>query len=134
MGANRKFRKKIVSILANGALVLSILVVLLPLSMPTAEAATHIIWGDWNVVGKESYKDDIFILYGNLTIGDSDTLEFDNCNLEMAYASNVSGYSIHVIEGGTFNVTNNSLITTNSTSPDPYEFIIDGTALIENST
>ncbi|UCE74599.1 MAG: hypothetical protein JSV56_02555 [Methanomassiliicoccales archaeon] len=120
--------KKLLASVVNAALVFSILFMLIPMLMPTAEAATHIIWGDWNVVGTESYKDDIFILYGNLIIGDSDTLEFDNCTLEMAYAGNVSGNTIHVEENGTLNLLNNSLITTNSTSPEPYEFIIEGAA------
>ena len=101
--------------------------------MPTAEATIYVIWDNWDVTTPESYKDDTFILYGNLTI-DGGILTLDNCNLEMAYANNVTGYTIHVEENGTFNLLNNSLITTNSTSPDPYEFRIDGTALIENST
>ena len=119
-------KRKFVSILANGALVLSILVVLLPLSMPTAEATMYIFWEDWTIGDTQSYNGDTFILYGNLTITSSGNLTLDNCNIEMAYASNVTGYTIKV--DGKFFVLNNSLITTNSTSPDPYEFRIDGTA------
>ena len=120
-------RKKFVSGLVNIALVLSVFIVLLPLSMPTTEAATHIIWGDWTVSFPESYQDDTFILYGNLTI-DGASLTLDNCIIEMAYAANGTGNKIWVLDDGTLNLLNNSLITTNSTSPDPYEFRIDGAA------
>jgi hypothetical protein len=97
MRIRKECKKKIVSMLANGVLVLSILAVLLPLSMPTAEATIYVIWDDWDVITPESYKDDTFILYGNLTI-DGGSLTLNNCNLEMTYAGNVTGNVIWVYD------------------------------------
>jgi hypothetical protein len=121
--------------IVNVTLVLGIFIVLFPLSTPTAKADT--LWYDnWTIDSWESYefKDDTLIFNGTLTIEGNLTL--DNCILQMRYKSpdDPGGDDIWVKDTGTFNLLNNSLITTNSTSPDPYEFRIDGTALIENST
>ena len=129
-----KNRAKLVSSFVNILLVLGVLVVLFPLSVPTAEATIYIFYDDWEINSPWSYSDDIFILYGDLRILDGGTLTLDNCTIEMAKQDPEEGWNITVAEGGTFNLLNNSLITTNSTSPDPYKFRIDGTALIENST
>jgi hypothetical protein len=132
MKTYRKFGKKFVSSLVNVLLVLGVLIVLFPLSTPTVKATT-IIYGDWTVTGQESHSNEVFILYGDLIIT-TGNLTLDNCTIKMALGSPDPGRNITVGFDGTFNLLNNSLITTYSTSPDPYEFRIDGTAMIENST
>ena len=126
MRIERGFRR-FVSGLMNVLLVLGVLVVLFPLSTPSVKADT-IIYGDWDVTGMDSYAGETFILYGNLKIHGNASLTFDGCTLKMASNNPEPGWNITVEEDGTFNLLNNSLITTYSTSPDPYEFIIDGTA------
>ena len=135
MKINRRFNKraKLVSSIMNILLVLGVLVVLFPLSTPTAKATT-IFYVDWEIYDTQSYNDETFILYGDLFIYSNGSLTLDNCTLKMALGSPDPGNEIKVYINGIFNLLNNSLITTNSTSPDPYEFRIDGTALIENST
>jgi len=127
---NRRFNKrtKLVSSILNILLILGVLVVLFPLSMPTAEATVYIFYNDWEIDTPQSYSDDTFILYGDLRVLDGGTLTLDNCTIEMAKQDPEEGWNITVADGGTFNLLNNSLITTYSTSPDPYEFIIEGTA------
>jgi hypothetical protein len=115
--------------IVNVTLVLGIFIVLFPLSTPTAKADT--LWYDnWTIDSWESYefKDDTLIFNGTLTIEGNLTL--DNCILQMRYKSpdDPGGDDIWVKDTGTFNLLNNSLITTYSTSPDPYEFRRDGTA------
>ncbi len=127
---NRRFNKraKLVSSIVNVLLVLGVLVVLFPLSTPTVKADTYIFYTNWIIDTDQSYSDDTFILYGSLFIQENGTLSLDNCTLKMALGSPDPGDEIRVFSNGTFNLLNNSLITTNSTSPDPYEFRIDGTA------
>ncbi len=130
---NDRMFTKFVSSLMNVLLVLGVLVVLFPLSAPTAKADTY--WYDgWTIGPVESYefKDDTLIFNGTLTIEGSLTL--DNCILYMREKTPVDPGELIDVDGGTFNVLNNSLITTHPSEPDPYEFRIDGTALIENST
>jgi len=138
MEANRKFRKKFVSSLVNVLLVLGIFIVLFQLSTPTAKAATY--WYEsWTIGSTESYefKDDTLIFNGTLTI--EGKLSLDNCTIQMRYKppDDPDGNLIRVFGGGTFNVTNNSLITIYSSElTDRYEFKIysGGKALIEDST
>jgi len=128
MEINIKFGKgkKFVSGFVNIFLVLAVLVVLFPLSIPTAKADT--LWYDnWDIWNGEdiTLDDDTIILNGTLWIHEGGKLTLDNCILQMRYKS---GFGHLIDVDGTFNLLNNSLITTNSTSPDPYEFRIDGAA------
>jgi len=123
---NKRGYRKFVTGLMNILLVLGVLVVLFPLSMPAVKADT--LWyDDWTVGPLQviTLDDDTIIVNGTLTI--EGILTLDNCTLQMRYKSGY-GHLIDVDEDGTFNLLNNSLITTNSTSPDPYEFRIDGAA------
>ena len=121
---NKRGYRKFVTGLMNILLVLGVLIVLFPLSTPTVKANT--LWyDDWTVGPLQviTLDDDTIIINGTLTI--EGTLTLDNCILQMRYKS---GFGHLIDVDGTFNLLNNSLITTNSTSPDPYEFRIDGTA------
>ena len=134
MKIGRRFSKKLLASLLNVALVLGVFIVLFPLFTPPVKAAIYYFQTDWVINDVQSYTDDTFILYGDLFIRDNGSLTLNNCTIKMALGSPDPGHNITVESDGTFNLLNNSLITTNSTDPDPYEFRIDGKALIENST
>jgi len=134
---NRKINKrvKLVSSFMNIFLVLAVLVVLFPLSTPSVKATT-IFYVDWEIYDTQSYNDETFILYGDLIIHDGGSLTIDNCIIEMTRQDPEEGWNITVVGGGEFSVLNNSLITTNSTNPDPYTFKVQsgGSLTIQSST
>jgi len=133
MRIERRFRRFVPSLM-NVLLVLGVCIVLFPLSTPTAKADT--LWYDnWYVSSEITLDDDTIILNGTLYVQNGGKLTLDNCILQTQYKYNFDNM-IQVENGGTFNVTNNSLITIYSSElTDRYEFIIysGGKALIEDS-
>ena len=94
---------------------------------------------DWII---DQYDDDLWenkkiVVNGNLTIEEDGILTLSNVTLQMNATTGDAGDYIHVEPGGELNVINGSIITTDpitpAQSPDPYEFRIDGTALINDS-
>ena len=86
MRIERRF-KRFVPSLMNVLLVLGVLVVLFPLSTPTAKADTY-WYDDWKIESWEIYEfeDDTIILNGTLTI--EGKLLLDNCTVMMRYKYN----------------------------------------------
>jgi parallel beta-helix repeat protein len=129
-------------------LILSLFSVLVIVNIPAVKATgdpqdtgngywetPHADWviQSWEVKSHENKKIVVngdLLVYGKLTLS--------NVTLQMNETTDDKGWNITVDDDGELNVINGSVITTDpitaAQSPDPYEFRIDGTALIENST
>jgi hypothetical protein len=85
-----------------------------------------------------SYENTKIVVNGNLKVEAYGKLTLSNVTLQMNDTTGDFGEKIQVDAYGELNIINGSTITTDpitaAQSPDPYEFRIDGTALIENST
>jgi hypothetical protein len=132
-------------------LILSLFSVLVIVNVPEVKAELYRpIWNpngywetpnaDWKIELNDDklYENKKIVVNGDLIIEDGGKLTLSNVTLQMNATTSDAGDKIQVNGDGVFNVINGSTITTDpitpAQSPDPYEFRIDGTALIENST
>jgi parallel beta-helix repeat protein len=140
--------KKISEIIIVLWLILSLFSVLVTMNALVVKATNDPQWNpngyyetpndDWIIESIDviTWENAEIVVNGDLLIDGKLTLS--NVTLQMNKTIDEKGWNITVDEDGEFNVINGSTITTDpitaAQSPDPYEFRIDGTALIENST
>jgi parallel beta-helix repeat protein len=135
-------------------LILSLFSVLVIVKVPEVEAELNApSWNpngyyetpnaDWTIEFDDDikYNDTKIVVNADLIIEDGGKLTLDNVTLQMNETASDNGDEIrveHLVTAGELVVINGSTITTDpitaAQSPDPYEFRIDGAALIENST
>ncbi len=126
-------------------LLAGILLMGLPLSnhlnvLDFVSAAPIVINGDWTVTGNEAYNDNIYELYGDLTIEDGGHLILNNCTLRMM-SQYLQPYEIIVQNNGTLEIYDCYITDTpdddDSVLLSAYYYFIareGSTLIVENST